>query len=83
MSNDMFEDFSWQVSIGIDSVINSNKKFYSRMANTKKALNMFIAVNEKVLVHKSSKALWKISEDGKFIEPVFDGNIIPAEDEEY
>lgn len=38
--------------------------------------------NGELLVHKSSRALWKISNDGKYIEPAFEDDIIISEEEE-
>jgi len=78
--SDVFERFTWHSSIGIDDSIKDSKKFVSRIANTKEAMVGFVVAGENLLIHKSTKALWKISEDGKYIEPVFDEDILTEDD---
>jgi len=77
---DFFEQFSWHSSIGVDDAVQGNKKFVTRLANTKKASQMFVGAGGDLLVHKATQALWKLSDDGKFIEPVFDTDILTDED---
>lgn len=77
---DFLESFSWHSSIGIDDAIENDKKFVSRLRNTRKARAFFVTAGDSLLIHKATKVLWKISEDGKFIEPVFDTDILSNED---
>jgi len=77
---DFLEDFNWHSSIGIDEEIAGHKTFVSRMKNTKKARSMFITAGNSLLIHKSTKALWKLSDDQKSIEPVFDTDVLTGEE---
>jgi len=77
---DILERFTWHSSIGIDDGIKDSKKFISRIGNTKEARGGFVSAGDNLLIHKSTKALWKISEDGKYIEPVFDEDVLTEED---
>jgi len=78
--NDIFKDFVWHSAIGIDMDLDGNKKFVTRVANTKEARRMFVASGDSLLIHKTTKALWKFSEDNKCIEPVFSADVL-TEDE--
>lgn len=78
--NDIFENFSWHSAIGIDFGVDGNKKFVTRMANNKTARAMFIVAGDNLLIHKTTKCLWKFSEDKKSIEPVFSTDVL-TEDE--
>ena len=80
MSRDIFEGFLWHSAIGIDASIDGNKKFVTRMANTAKARSMFIASGENFLIHRTTRALWKLSGDKKTIEPVFDTDVLGEEE---
>jgi len=75
-NDSFFDQFCWHSSIGIDTVCDGDKRFFSRVANSKKARINFIAAGDSLLVHKATQALWKISDDGKFIEPVYDDDIL-------
>lgn len=78
---DYFSDFSWHSSIGIDGSIQGQKKFYTKLPNTKKARELFITASDSsLLIHKATQALWKISDDGNAIVPVFDTDILTEED---
>ncbi len=79
-NKEFFSDFCWHSSIGIDDVVWNNKKFVTRMANTVKARSMFVAGGKNLLVHKATQALWKISDNGKFLEPVFDTDVLTTDD---
>jgi len=80
MPNDIFEDFSWHSSIGIDVTLEGNKRFITRLPNNKLARNMFTASSDNLMIHKTTKALWRITEDKAAIEPVFATDIL-TEDE--
>ena len=77
---DFFEQFSWHSCIGVDDAVGGSKKFVTRLANTKRSSGLFIAAGGNLLIHKATQALWKLSEDGKFIEPVFDTDILTESD---
>ena len=74
---DFFEDFKWHSSLQLDSTI-KGKKIVSRLTNTKVNQNRFLRVanDSNFLIHKSTKALWKISQDGSSIVPVFDDDVL-------
>jgi hypothetical protein len=80
MSRDIFEDFMWHSSIGIDAALDGNKKFVTRLPNNKKARAMFTASSDNTLIHKTTQALWRITPDKGSIEPVFATDVL-TEDE--
>ena len=75
-----FDDFMWHSSIGIDNQLYGNKRFYTKLPNTKKAMSMFIKASDDFLIHKTTQALWRLSEDGGSIEPVFNSDVLKEED---
>jgi len=78
---DFFDDFVWHSAIGIDQSVDGHKRFYTRVPNTKNARNMFISTDDsKLLIHRTTQALWRVSEDGQHIEPIFDTDVL-TEDE--
>jgi len=80
MNRDIFDDFAWHSSIGIDASIAGNSRFVTRIPNTKKARGQFIvASGDNFLIHKTTKALWKVSEDKRSIEPLFPTDVLTAE----
>lgn len=72
-----FEDYHWHSSIQLNQNI-KGKKLISKLTNTKQNRNRFLKVASKsdFLIHRSTKALWKFSEDGQSIIPVFDDDIL-------
>ena len=78
--DDIFENFNWHSSIGIDCSLIWNKRFVTRMPNTIEARSMFVSAGNDLLIHKTTKCLWKMSDDKQSIEPVF-GNDVLTEDE--
>ena len=76
---DILEDFTWHSAIGIDCALDG-KRFVTRLPRTRKALNMFDAAGNDLLIHKTTKCLWRMSDDKKHIEPVF-GNDVLTDDE--
>jgi hypothetical protein len=80
MSKDII-GLSWHSSIGVDSIAASGKRVIKKLPNSKKARSMFIGAScGKFLIHKSSQALWRVSEDGGSIEPVFDSDVLSEDD---
>jgi len=81
MSNrDIFADFNWHSCIGIDASLEDNKRFVTRIANCKQARSMFMDAGNDLLIHKTTRCLWKISDDKKSIEPVFRHDILTEDD---
>ena len=80
MAQDIFDGFLWHSAIGIDASIDGNKRFVTRIANTPKARSMFITSGESFLIHRTTRALWKLSDDKKTIEPVFDTDVLGEEE---
>lgn len=74
---DFFNEYKWHSSIQMDQKI-SGKKIISKLKNTKTNGNKFLKVASQsdFLIHKSTKALWKISQDGVSIVPVFDDDVL-------
>ena len=78
---EFFQDFIWHSSIGVDSEVSGNKKFYTKLPNTRKSRSLFVyATGSDLLIHKATQALWKLSDDGKSIVPVFDTDVLTEED---
>ena len=73
---DFFDDFQWHSSTGIND--NTKKsKIIKRLPKTAGNLSKFVARDGgNFLIHKSSRALWKFSEDGNYIESVFDDDVL-------
>ena len=77
--DDLFDDFQWHSSVGIDDIVYKNH-FVTKMANNEINLQQFIAGGDKLLVHKTTKALWKFSDDKKSIVPVFSSDVLTEDD---
>ena len=73
---DIFDGFGWHSSVGMDCSVDGNTKFVTRLKNTVTARSMFTAAGGDFLVHKTTRCLWKLSEDKKFVEPVFSGDVL-------
>jgi len=78
--NDILEGFCWHSSIGIDLAIDGSKNFVTRLPNTRRARSMFTASGKDYLIHKTTNALWKMSDDRSCIEPVFGTDILSEDD---
>ena len=77
---DIFDSFNWHSSIGIDFALDGNRRFVSRMPNSKRARSMFADAGKGLLIHKTSRCLWRISDDKKCIEPVFGTDVLTDDD---
>ena len=80
MSQDIFEGFCWHSSIGIDTTLDGNKRFVTRLPNNRIAREMFTASGNNLLIHKTTKSLWKLSDDKQTIEPVFSSDVLSDDD---
>ena len=78
--SDIFEGFSFHSSIGIDFELDGSRRFVSRLPNTRRARSMFAEAGNDLLVHKTNRCLWKISDDKQSIEPVFGTDVLSDED---
>jgi hypothetical protein len=66
----------------MDAELGVSKKSIRRLANTPQVRLSFYTAGENFLIHKSKKALWKVSDDGKSIEPVFSSDVLDASEME-
>ena len=82
MKMDFLDGFCWHSSLGISGFTtdDGNESFVTRMANTKEAREMFVKAGDNLLIHKATKALWKISADGTKLEPVFPSDVLSEEE---
>jgi len=87
----------WHSAIGFDIVDESNQRKKVAVLNNNENRSMFEAAGYssqvrvasgsgstpgELLVHRSSRALWKVSDDGQRIEPAFSDDIITIGDDE-
>jgi hypothetical protein len=81
MNGDIFEKFSWHSSIGMDETLEGNKRFVTRLPNTAATLRHFTATAKggDFLIHKTTKSLWKMSDDSSCLEPLFPTDILSEE----
>lgn len=77
MSTDIFRDFFWHSVTGPEPGV-SGRRIVRSLPVTAANLERFrrIAKDGNLLIHKSSQALWKFSDDRKTIEPVFQEEIL-------
>jgi hypothetical protein len=80
VNRDIFEGFCWHSSIGIDSTMEGNKRFMTRLPNNRQAQAMFVASGNNLLIHKTTRCLWKLSDDKKTIEPVFSSDVLSVDE---
>ena len=73
---DIFEGFGWHSSVGMDCAVDGGRKFITRLPNSTVARSMFSAAGGDYLIHKTTRCLWKQSEDKKSIEPVFSSDVL-------
>jgi hypothetical protein len=78
--SDFFDGFSWHSSLGIDDAVAKKKNFVASVPNTDDYRKMFIANGGSTLIHKTTKSLWKLSDDNSSIMPVFPGDILSEDD---
>ena len=80
MTNDnFFTSVSWNSVTGMDGALNDGK-IITAMKNTTANRAFFVEAGDGLLVHKTTKALWRQSDDGKMIVPVFESDVLTAED---
>jgi hypothetical protein len=57
-----------------------NKRFMTRLPNNRQAQAMFVASGNNLLIHKTTRCLWKLSDDKKTIEPVFSSDVLSVDE---
>jgi hypothetical protein len=77
---DVFEGFGWHSSIGMDCALDGSTRFVTRLPNNIQARSMFVAAGKNFLIHKTTRCLWKLSDDNKTIEPVFSSDVLTDDD---
>jgi len=79
---DIFENFSWHSGFDMNGDNLKKKKTVKKLKASTGALKKFIRANQDsdFLIHRATKALWKFSDDGSCIEPVFEEDVL-TEDE--
>jgi hypothetical protein len=81
MKGDIFDNFSWHSSIGIDDALDGSRRFVTRLPNTTATRRHFVAAasGDNFLVHKTTRALWKVSDDKQSIQPLFPTDVLTEE----
>jgi hypothetical protein len=80
MNDNIFDGFAWHSAIGFDPALDSQKRFATELKNTPTARRMFTASGDGTLIHKTTRALWRVSDDKTKIVPMFSTDIL-TEDE--
>lgn len=82
MSEFDFNNYTWHSTIQLDSNSLINKKINRISAYDDTVVQCFsrFKPESKLLIHKATKALWRFSEDGEYIEPVFAEDILTSKD---
>lgn len=79
--DDIFDNFDWHSVTGFDRVLQgSSSRPVRRLAKTASNMDMFEPAGDGLLIHKTKGALWRLSDDGNAIVPVFDSEVLTAED---
>ena len=75
-----FDDYKWHSSLELGSGI-KGKKIIRKLTASRSNMSRFIRIagNSNYCIHKATKELWKFSDDGQYIEPVFNEDVITAE----
>ena len=79
MSKHKIEDIHWYSCIDFGEE-KMNQKQITKIPSSKIGQKFIRSHKDSsFLIHKSTKALWRFSEDGKHIEPVFEEDILTEE----
>lgn len=75
--DDIFNDFRWHSSMKPTRTI-SKKRIIRSLPAKSASLSRFTRISHdgSYLIHKSTKALWKFSDDRQRIEPVFKDDVL-------
>lgn len=73
---------NWHSSIGVSRESTNISGNLNRLPNDERVLKAkgFQRVGNKTLIHKTTKALWRLSDDGNYAEPVFGSDELTEED---
>lgn len=77
---DIYSKFEWHSSCPIDNELGVTRRVIRKLANTSANRRAFHTAGDNFLIHKSKRALWKVSEDGASIEPVFATDVLEEAD---
>lgn len=82
MDEDILENFVWHSSVGVDDFIGDKERFVKEIPNSKKTRKAFINTGSEgnFLIHKTTRSLWKLSDDNKKIEAVFPTDVLTEEE---
>ena len=77
----IFENYSWHSCLEPQRET-MRKKIIRKISASSPEMSRFMRISKdgSSLIHKSTKALWRFSDDGKSIEPVFKDDVL-TEDE--
>ncbi len=77
-----FNNYTWHSTTELDEHSLFNKKINKLKASDDNVMQSFsrFKPESKLLIHKATKALWKFSDDGEYIEPVFAEDILTSKD---
>ena len=75
-----FDEYKWHSSLELGEGI-QGKKIIRKITASRQNQSRFIRIagNSKYLIHKATKELWKMSDDGKYIEAVFPDDVLLEE----
>ena len=75
-----FDEYKWHSSLELGEGI-QGKKIVRRLTASRQNLSRFIRIagNSSYLIHKATKELWKMADDGKSIEAVFPDDVLSEE----
>jgi hypothetical protein len=77
----MGENIGWHSSLGLKSLEDRvARRFIASLPVNTRVMAMFASAGRDVLVHKTTKCLWRMSKDGKSIEPVFANDVLTEDD---
>lgn len=79
-ANSVFDDFRWHSATGLDAALSGAENVVVRLPYNARVASMFVAAGNDMLIHKTTKCLWKMSKDKKAIEPVFNNDILSEDD---
>jgi hypothetical protein len=78
---EILAEIGFHSAVGIDSFFQKDKRhIVARIPNGPKVASSFTAAGGTLLIHKTSKSLWKLSPDKSFIEPVFATDVLSEDD---
>lgn len=81
MAKDILSQIGYHSAIGIDSFFEKDKRqVVDRIPYSSKVASSFTASGGSLLIHKTTRSLWKLSPDKSYIEPVFATDVLSEAD---